>query len=276
MFTAVAFVKRRLGRWDEALESMQKAVALDPKNSRKMDELRDIAYCMRKWDLAHRYVTQLSALQGGDEFGVEISRYILNASRYGDTQHLQTLVDELSLKYSPEELTFLRMMNLYFQRDFSALLEFMENGPIQPWPLMSETLMHLDEPEKAGVFFDSLRIQAEAWVEKAPDNWSGYGPLGEALAGLGQFEKAIQMGQKGVELMPLSKDAIHGSSALENMANIYTACSRYEEAISIYDQLLSRPNILSVNVLKLMPMFDPMRDNPHFLALLEKYGYQSD
>ena len=43
------------------------------------------------------------------------------------------------------------------------------------------------------------------------------------------------------------------------------------EALDLIEDLLSIPCFLSVGLLRLDPAWDPLRDNPRFQALLEKY-----
>ena len=44
-----------------------------------------------------------------------------------------------------------------------------------------------------------------------------------------------------------------------------------EKALDVIDELLSNPSWLSVVLLRLDPVRDPLRDHPRFQALLEKY-----
>jgi hypothetical protein len=43
----------------------------------------------------------------------------------------------------------------------------------------------------------------------------------------------------------------------------------YDEAIEVLRQLLSIPSLMSVNLLKKEPVWDPLRDHPGFQELLE-------
>ena len=71
--------------------------------------------------------------------------------------------------------------------------------------------------------------------------------------------------------MPLEKDYYRGIFMLENMARIYTMVGEYDEAIRILDQLLSIPSLLSVNLLKKDPVWEPLWNLPGFTAIVEKY-----
>ena len=46
----------------------------------------------------------------------------------------------------------------------------------------------------------------------------------------------------------------------------------YDKAIELADGLLSRPSQLTVALLKIHPLWDPVRNDPRFVALLKKHG----
>ena len=55
------------------------------------------------------------------------------------------------------------------------------------------------------------------------------------------------------------------------LAKIYTRVGETDKALDLIDELLSIPCDLSVGLLRLDPVWDPLRDHPRFQALLEKY-----
>ena len=55
------------------------------------------------------------------------------------------------------------------------------------------------------------------------------------------------------------------------MAYIYTLSGQPDNAIDELDYLLSIESQYSANYLRVTPIFDRLRDNPRFQALLEKY-----
>ncbi len=56
------------------------------------------------------------------------------------------------------------------------------------------------------------------------------------------------------------------------MAQIYVHCKKYDNAIDELEYLFSEKNEFSVNELKFMKEFDPIRDHPRYKELLKKYG----
>ena len=75
-----------------------------------------------------------------------------------------------------------------------------------------------------------------------------------------------------MELLPESVDAFEGPGVTQSLAEIYAIVGEQEKAIDLLDGLLARPSPVTVAMLKLVPIWDPLRGNPRFIALLKKYG----
>jgi len=58
---------------------------------------------------------------------------------------------------------------------------------------------------------------------------------------------------------------------IETLAEVYVIVGDYDRAIQRLNQLLAVPSMLSVPLIRLDPTWDPLRDDPRFQALLERY-----
>ena len=121
------------------------------------------------------------------------------------------------------------------------------------------------------VYYDSARTAMEALVRDRPEDARFHGALGIAYAGLGRKEDAIREGELAVELLPVSKEAWRGAYRVEDLARIYTMVGEYDRAIDRLEYLLSIPIDLSAPILEIDPIWDPLRDNPRFEALLAQF-----
>ena len=93
-----------------------------------------------------------------------------------------------------------------------------------------------------------------------------------AQVAAGRFEAARQLGEELVAQDPLGSDALYGPQYLENVAEMYVAVGEHDAAIDLLDRLLSLPSEMSGMSVGLDPTWAPLRSNPRFHALLERYG----
>jgi serine/threonine-protein kinase len=71
-------------------------------------------------------------------------------------------------------------------------------------------------------------------------------------------------------MIPLSKDAVVGEQLRRSLAEIYLMCGEHEAAIDQIETLLSLPgSYLSIGILRIDPLWDPIRSNPRFRRLAE-------
>lgn len=116
---------------------------------------------------------------------------------------------------------------------------------------------------------------ALATLEKAlrtrPNDPTLRGALGLAEAGLGRKRAAIQSGTKATQSVPLSRDAFYGSAHLAVLAEIYAQTGDANRTVKLLRRLLSMPagGVISVQLLRLDPIWDPVRRDPRFQALLK-------
>jgi hypothetical protein len=93
--------------------------------------------------------------------------------------------------------------------------------------------------------------------------------LGLALAYMGRKAEAIREGRRGVELMPISRDASNGPYIQHQLVRIYLLVGEPEQALDLLEPLLRVPYYLSPGMLRIDPNFDPLRKNPRFMKLVE-------
>ena len=128
-----------------------------------------------------------------------------------------------------------------------------------------------DKP-KAQAAFEQARGVAEGLVRESPDDASRRAMLGQILAALGQKEAAIAEGKRAVALLPESEDAFGGPMITLALAQIYAWVGEHAEAVRLLDHLLEVPNGETVPLLTVDPAWDPLRKDPRFQALIDKYG----
>ena len=91
------------------------------------------------------------------------------------------------------------------------------------------------------------------------------------LAFLGKKDSALAEAQRASELQPESKDALDGPEITEGVAQICAILGDNDRAIEILDGLLNRPSYVTVQGLKVNPIWDSLRNDPRFQALIDRY-----
>ena len=75
-----------------------------------------------------------------------------------------------------------------------------------------------------------------------------------------------------MELLPESADAFDGPVCTQRLAEVYMIVGEHDKAIEILDGLLTRPTQVTVATVKVNPLWDPVRQDPRFIAMLKKHG----
>jgi serine/threonine-protein kinase len=140
-----------------------------------------------------------------------------------------------------------------------------------------EGMIHLlqGDKNKAQAELEQARLVSEKLLREAPEDPARHAQYGLILAALGQKEEAIAEGKRAVEILPESQDALDGPQGTAALAEIYAWTGESDEAFRLLNHLLGIPNNLTVPMLKLDPAWDPLRKDPRFQALIDKYAVKS-
>jgi tetratricopeptide (TPR) repeat protein len=140
-----------------------------------------------------------------------------------------------------------------------------------PKPLLEAQLRTLlNQPQAARAQYEAARAILEARIRQDAQDSRYYSALGIALAGLGSKTEAIRAGRRGVELLPVSKEAYRGTYRREDLARIYAAVGDGEAAIDEIEYLLSIPGELGLGALQLDPAWNPLRGIERFERLVAR------
>jgi tetratricopeptide (TPR) repeat protein len=125
---------------------------------------------------------------------------------------------------------------------------------------------------RARTVFEAARAQQEKIVQAQPD----YGPtlcvLGLIDAALGRKDLALEEGRRAIALTPMEKDALNGSYVLQYFAITAAWAGDKELALQQLEAGLRAPvasDMLSYGALKLLPFWDPLRNDPRFEKIVE-------
>ena len=287
VYLAIGAIQRRQGKWAESNASLEKAVNLNPKDTWPMQNLGQNYEMQRNFVAANRIYDRALAVDP-NAFGIKELKAKDAIAEKGDFSLAQQFlakadtIPNLSADIK-NQLAEGRIQLLVFERKFDEAAREAAKVPddaLTRYPnalcgkYLTSGLAKKRSGDEAGAlqFFENARRLAEKDIQQRPNDASAHANLAGALAWLGQKEAALAEVKRAQELLPESKDAFEGPQITEALAQIYAIFGDAASAVPILDGLLQRPSQVTVAVLKLNPVWDPIRTDSQFQALLDKYG----
>jgi TolB-like protein/Flp pilus assembly protein TadD len=286
-YLAIGAIQRRQGKWIESTANLEKAVALDPKNASMLINLAWNYMAVRNFEAADKTADRAIAV-APKSFAVTALKAYLAAAWKGDLSLVEKQPAPIPEDVDPSGLvTFERYWVLTLQRKFPEALAVVQKFPREtlityttaPAPkAFLEGNIHFLEGDKlrSQAEFEKARVISEQLLRDAPEDPARHAQHGFILAALGRKQEAIAEGKRAVALLPESQDAFDGPRGTAALAQIYAWTGESDEAFRLLDHLLSVPNGLNVPMLKLDPAWDPLRKDPRFRALIDKYASNPD
>ncbi|MEE9190835.1 MAG: protein kinase [Candidatus Neomarinimicrobiota bacterium] len=280
---AIGFVKRRQDKWGEALEYILRGTALDPQSSDKAMSAGETALFMRNWEVAEQFLTRatLSNPQNGWAY---LYRVWLAIEGKGDLEEGRTIAEEALKNNDSKERLMIEMaasveyVNRNYQKALEICNEYKHTNIIDDsWILFNKGrfALALNQRDLATSYFDSLKTLWVKGGQSTPGDWFYHFNLAAAFAGMGMKEKFSKEWELYETLLPFHKDFFWGTINRVYKIEMLLWLGEYDQAIDLADQMLSIPSFLTMNTLKLSPIFDPLRDNPRFQELIIKYSQKS-
>jgi TolB-like protein/Tfp pilus assembly protein PilF len=278
VYMAIGAIERRQGKWKESTANLERALSLSPKDAWVLQNLADNYYANKNFEAAEKIFDR--AIEAAPQsLGPRAEKANLAVAWKGDLSVMEKELTQMPAGVDPDGLvTFSRVQLLLLQRKFPDAIALVKQSP--------QDVFHYDKPreffegaiytflndkEKAVSAFKRARPIAEKALREGPNDASRHVVLGMILAGLGEKELAISEGKRAVELLPESEDALDGPKTTVALAQIYTWTGETDQALQILERSLSTPNGITIPFLRLDPMWDPLRSDPRFQALIDRH-----
>jgi serine/threonine protein kinase/tetratricopeptide (TPR) repeat protein len=282
IFRLLGGMNRWQGHWEEARQHLERAVELDPRNTRTIADLAWIYMGLRKYEEAGAIANRLQALEPRSPI-LRTGRAWVGLEARADTASLRAVLNviEAESSSSATEVADLSFRLALYEREpvaaARALASMPREGKIDingvPFPhAWYEGLFAKLRRDTAAAHsaFTAARAEAEKLVHAQPGNVRPLAVLALIDAELGDKEKAIRQGSTACDKLPPTKDALDGVWLITSLARIYALTGEKDLALERLDVVSKLPSGPSYGELRLDPVWDPLRGDPRFEKLLEE------
>jgi serine/threonine-protein kinase len=92
--------------------------------------------------------------------------------------------------------------------------------------------------------------------------------LSLAYAAKGDKGKTLDEGRRAMAIVPLEADAVRGVANLQLSAAAAVLVGANDQALTLLQELLTIPSLVSPALLRVDPWFDPLRQDPRLKQLV--------
>jgi serine/threonine protein kinase/Tfp pilus assembly protein PilF len=281
----LAYVERRRGNWDKSEAYFNEAEKLDPRNVNLLSQHARSYVCLRRFPEALAKLEQILNIAPDDIDTIVLKARIAQAQ--GDLPSASALLAPLRLGVG--------YVNALETQVYQAILES------HTAPVIAQLKEILAKPDQTlGFYVGELRFwlgwaqevagdhggareswgqartELEPFLKEQPENFVLMGDLALTNMGLGDNAAALTLAERAIAMMPIDKDALTGPRPLDILARVAARIGDPDRSISTLTKLLSIPYEaplaanppLTPALLRLDPMFEPLRKDPRFQKLV--------
>ena len=284
---SLAYVTRKRGQWDQSESYFNEAERLDPRNVSLLTQ-HALSYKDRRlFPEAWRKLEQILNITPDDVDTIMEKAVIAQAEgdlprasallaslqpAADDTNALETQAYQAILERRPAQIMS-RLKDILAKPD--PALGFYK-GELRFW--LGWTQDVVGDHEAAQESWRQARSELESFLKEQPENHILLGDLALTDMSLGDMAAALTLAERGMAVNPIEKDAVTGPASIEFFARVAVQAGEADRAITALQKLLSTsysgplgPSApLTPALLRLDPMFDPLRNDARFAKIVEE------
>jgi TolB-like protein len=284
-----AYVARRRGQWDRSEAYFNEAERLDPNNIYLLTEHAYSYIALRRFPEALQKLDQILHISPDDIDTLALKAGIAQAQ--GDLPRASAILAPLHPTANDKWALVAQVYQAILERQPAEIIPRLKEILVKPDPTMGfyngELRFWLGWAEEvagnhaaAQETWQQARTELESFLKEQPDNYALIGDLALTTMGLGDKVGALALSERAIAANPSEKDAIRGPLPMEILARVTARMGEPDRAIAALQKLLSIPyaggfagNVpLTPALLRLDPMFDPLRNDPRFQKLIAAPG----